>query len=139
MCNRYYDRHIVCDGLIIDNGKILLGLRDLEPDRGKWALFGGFLDWNETIEEAILREIKEEAGVNTEIVRLLGIYSDPDRSQKEQNVSVAYVLKINTDDKLIPQPGEIKELKWFNLDDLPGVIAFDHREMINDYLKSENS
>ncbi len=134
-CHRYNDRHMVCDGIIVENGKILLGLRDLEPEKGKWALFGGYLNWDETIEEAVIREVKEETGLTTKIIEFLGIYSNPKRDTGDQNVSVAYVLKRIGNDKLVPQPGEMKELKWFDLNNLP-ALAFDHDKIMGDYKNS---
>lgn len=133
-CGRYYDRHVVVDGLIVDKNKILLELRNHEPDKGIWALVGGFVDWNETSEQAILREVKEEIGIAVEIIKLLDVYSDPERDHGLQNVAIAYLLKpLNTD--FILKEDEVKEVKWFNFNNLPDNVAFDHRKMIEDYIR----
>ncbi|MBI2034435.1 MAG: NUDIX hydrolase [Candidatus Levybacteria bacterium] len=134
-CGRYYDRHVACDGLIVEDGKILLILRGMENHKGRWALIGGYLDWNETVEECIIREVKEEIGADTEIVKFFGVYSDPKRDPGDlQNVAIVFILKLLAREFIL-EKDEVLDLRWFPLDKLPANMAFDHRKIIEDYIK----
>lgn len=131
-CGRYNNRYMVVDGVVVRDGQILMIKRGIEPSKGWWALPAGYLDWNETTEEAVLRELKEETGVEGKVVELLGVYSSPERDPDDrQNVSVAYVIEPLSE---IGEGEEVEEIRWFDLDELPEKIAFDHRKMINDYV-----
>ncbi len=139
-CQRYYDRHAVVDALIVHDGKVLLELRNHEPDKGKWAFMGGYVDWDESTEQAIMREVKEEIGIETEVIGLFGVYSDPDRDHDRniQNVAIVYLIK-PLSYMFVLNPVEVKEVRWFSLDNLPDNIAFDHRRIIEDYKKLPHS
>jgi 8-oxo-dGTP diphosphatase len=133
-------RHVVVDMLVVKDKKILLvkrGDRWLEP--GKWAVPGGFLERDETGEQAALRELKEETGYNGRVIKLFQVIDNPRRRHEDrQNVSLVYLIKPF---KKVGEPdGEIAKVKWFDLDQLPPAkdIAFDHLEIIKIYLK-ENS
>lgn len=134
-CGRYYSRYLVVDPIVIKNGKILLirrkkGLRE----GGFWAFPGGIVDWNETCEEAVLRELKEESGVKGEIIKLFGVYADPKREKNDtQAVTVVFLIRFI---KQIPDfdKKEVEKIAWFSLDKLPSKIAFDHRKIIKDFI-----
>ena len=117
------------DGVILENGEILLIKRKGEPFKGKWALPGGFVEYNEKVEDAVIREIREETGVNAEIKELVGVYSDPKRDPRGHTVSIVFLLDIIS--------GEIKcgddacDAKFFNLKKLPD-LSFDHDIIISD-------
>src|SRR4051812_34553115 len=70
--------------------EILLIQRKNEPDKGKWALPGGFVEENETCEHGSIRELKEETGLEVKSVSLIGVYSDPWRDARGRTISVAY-------------------------------------------------
>lgn len=71
---------LTVDAVVTDeNGKIILIRRKNTPFQGSWALPGGFVEYGETVEKAILREVKEETGILIEISELVGVYSDPGR------------------------------------------------------------
>ena len=130
-------RHVVVDGLVIKDKRILLVKRGPGSfiEIGKWALPGGYLELDETCEQAIIREVKEETGYDGKIIKLLGIIDNPHRphEQNRQNVSVLYLIKALK--KVGSFDHEVSEIKWFDLDHLPTVeeIAFDHLDTINLY------
>ena len=105
-------------------------------EKGKWALPGGFLDMNETLEQAVLRELKEETGYTGKVIKLFQIVDNPRRRHEDrQNVALVYLVKPL---KKVGGPDhEISEIKWFDLNKLPPKkqIAFDHLEMIKLYIK----
>lgn len=134
-CGRYVSRDIVCSGIVIYDNKLLLIKRGINPEIGKWALPGGYISWDETAEEAVVREVKEETGIDAKVKKLLSVNSSPDRIPGEnlQNVGLFYVLEPLSFD-LKKQDGEIEDVKWFDLDKIP-ILAFDHNRVINDFIQ----
>lgn len=128
-------RPAVVDAVIINEGKILLSRRDTDPYRGYWVLPGGFVEMNETTEQAAVREAKEETGIKIEVLGIIGVYSDKKRDPR-QTVSTAYLAKM-IGGKLKPKKGENLEVKWFSLNSLP-KLGFDHEKMISDMMKVIN-
>ena len=89
-------RHVVVDALVIDGRKILLVKRAGQwVESGKWALPGGFLDRDETSQEAAVREVKEETGYESAVVKLFTVNDSPcrPREQNRQNVALVYLMK----------------------------------------------
>ncbi len=82
-------RHVVVDAIIVNKDKILLIKRAAHLiNGGKWAIPGGFLDRDETCEQAVLRELKEETGLTAKEIKLFKIIDDPKRKNEErQNVA----------------------------------------------------
>lgn len=115
------------DGLIVSSGKILLIKRNAAPFRGSYALPGGFVEYGETLEQAVLREIKEETGLDTQISHLIGVFSAPNRDPRRHTISVAFALEIL---RGTPKAGDdAAAAEFFALDELP-PLAFDHAEII---------
>lgn len=129
-CGRYNNRAVTVDAVIIKDTKVLLIKRGVEPFKGYWALPGGHSDWDETLEETVKREVKEEIGVEVVSLKQIGIYSDPKRHPK-QSINVPYGAEIQGEIKI---GDDAKEFRWFVLKELP-ELAFDHRKVIEDYLK----
>lgn len=128
-------RHVVVDMLVIDGNKILLVKRGGKwLEKGKWAVPGGFLDLNETGEQAALRELKEETGYTGKIIKLFQIVDNPRRRHEDrQNVSLVYLVQPL--EKVGEFDDEISEVKWFDLNNLPLAkdMAFDHLDTIKLY------
>ena len=122
---------IAVDGVWIKNGKILLIKRKNEPFKGKWALPGGFVEYGERVEDAVLREFQEEVGIKAKIKKLLGVYSDPKRDPRGHVISVVFLLEAEGE----PKAGDdAEDAKFFSLDNLP-PLAFDHEKIIKDAIK----
>ncbi len=96
------------------------------------ALPGGFVDVGESVENAVVREMKEEISLDVAIKALLGVYSDPSRDKRFHTASVVYICKatgtpIGADDA--------KEAKVYKLDEIPlNKLVFDHKKIVEDYL-----
>ncbi len=120
---------LTVDGVLIENEEILLIRRGREPFKGRWALPGGFVEYGETTESAVLREVREETGLETEIIRLLGVYSDPDRDPRGHTVSVVYMLRRKGGN--LKGGDDASEARLFSLDSLP-EMAFDHEKIVRD-------
>jgi 8-oxo-dGTP diphosphatase len=120
---------VTADAVVIEDGRVLLVLRGNPPFEGMWALPGGFVDYGEDTGSACVREAYEETGLDVEIKRLVGVYSDPGRDPRGHTVSIAY-LCVRVGGCL--KPGDdAKETGWHNLSALP-PLAFDHQKIIDD-------
>ncbi len=112
--------------------ELLLIQRKHEPFAGKWALPGGFMDMDETLEEAAVRELKEETGLQGIPLEQLKAYSALNRDPRHRTVSVAFT-GIMTNGQLLKAGDDAREAAWFPVDNLPG-LAFDHDRIIADGL-----
>ena len=127
--------------ILFSPDKILLIKRSTPPFVGYWALPGGRVDPGETVEQTIVREVKEETGLDIKIVRKVGEYH-------EQGVQAGFVydyypacfLVEAVGGEIRRQESEIQEIKLFSLSGVPKSLAFEHTQMINDYiaLQKEN-
>lgn len=97
-----------------------------------WAIPGGFVDIGEMVEVAAAREAKEEVSLDVVLIALLGIYSDPSRDNRGHTVTACYVAKASG--KPIAAD-DAKNCQIFNLDALPELLAFDHAQVLEDYLR----
>jgi 8-oxo-dGTP diphosphatase len=112
------------------NLNVLLIKRKNEPFQDQWALPGGFLEENETMEEGAKRELEEETGLKLEKLQQVGAFGTPGRDPRGRTISIAFVSLINAEPKLKANDDAL-DVKWFNLNDLPD-LAFDHRAIISE-------
>ena len=96
-----------------------------------WALPGGFVDYGESLEQAAVREAKEETGLDVVLTRQLHTYSDPGRDTRFHTITTVFVASSHG----IPQAGDdAKNLAVFETTSLPDRMAFDHRQILDDYV-----
>ncbi len=117
---------LTVDALIIYGGKIVLIRRKNPPYQNHFALPGGFVEVGETVEAAVVREAKEETGLDIELLKLLGIYSNPSRDPRGHTVSVCY-LAIGRGN--LKAGSDAKDTGLFSLNEVP-KLAFDHNKII---------
>jgi len=116
-------------GLDENDLKVLLIQRSLQPFQHTWALPGGFVRVDETLDEAARRELAEEAGVTDVYLEQLYTFGDLARDPRERVVTVAYYALAKLSDHRIRAATDAMGVGWFALDDLP-KLAFDHEEII---------
>jgi ADP-ribose pyrophosphatase YjhB (NUDIX family) len=115
----------------MESGGIIL-IKRKNPPLG-WAIPGGFVDYGESLEEAAIREAKEETNLDVELVRQFHTYSAPDRDPRHHTVTTVYIAKAKTK----PKAGDdAVAIGVFTESNLPDKIAFDHRLILRDYFKS---
>jgi len=124
---------VAVDIIILNNEKVVLVKRLNEPYKGYWALPGGFVEYGETVEQAAIREAKEETGLNVEILALVGVYSDPKRDPRGHVISIAFLA--TTVGGELRAATDAKEVKAFSINELPDKLAFDHAIILRDSLE----
>ena len=115
---------------IESKGIVLIKRRN--PPYG-WAIPGGFVDYGETLEEAAIREAKEETNLDIELKRQFHTYSDPERDPRHHTTSTVYIA---IGKGMLQAGDDAVEIGIFTELNLPDVLAFDHRSILNDYFRS---
>ena len=126
---------LMVDVVIPSEEGVVLIQRGSEPFEGQWALPGGFVEVGETVEQAAVREAAEETGLNVELTRLVGVYSEPDRDPRGHNVSVAFLARVLGGDLAAASDAAEVVVRAPNSVEL----AFDHRKIVDGALGLERS
>ena len=134
---------VTVDIVIVTRAKkprVLLIRRKHPPFEGMWATPGGFIDMDESLDDAARRELFEETGVRIKKLVQLHTFGDPQRDPRGRNIAVAYLALVNLDD-LQPRAGDdAAEVGWFSLA-RPPKLAFDHKDILaaaRKYLKARH-
>lgn len=114
--------------------RILLIKRKNEPYKNKWALPGGFMDEHETLEKAAERELFEETNLKEVSLKQFKTYSDPTRDPRGRTITTVFWTIINKENIQKTQPGDdASEAAWFSANNLP-PLAFDHNNIISEFI-----
>ena len=125
---------LTVDGILLEDYSVLLVQRKHRPFQGAWAIPGGFVEYGEKTEDAVVREVFEETGVKTMIRSLIGVYSDPHRDPRGHTVSIAYLINRVGGD--LNAGDDASSVKFFKLNDLP-KLAFDHAVIVKDAVQRD--
>lgn len=117
-----------------DNLKALLVKRAIEPFKDMWAIPGGFIRMNESLEEAAKRELVEETNVKDVYLEQLYTFGDPKRDPRTRVVTVAYFALVNSEKFKLKASTDVKDVRWFSMYELP-ELAFDHKKILEYALK----
>ncbi|MBL8793842.1 MAG: NUDIX hydrolase [Planctomycetia bacterium] len=110
--------------------KVLLIRRDLEPFRNRWALPGGFVRVEESLEQAVRRELQEETGIGQVFLEQLYTFGDVGRDPRERVVAVAYYALCKLSDHSIKAATDARDAAWFAVSEARH-LAFDHDRILN--------
>ncbi len=128
-----YKNPVPAVDLIIEiKGQGLVLIERLNPPPG-WALPGGFVEVGETLEQAAVREAKEETCLDVELLGQFHSYSDPKRDPRMHCISTVFVARATGTPRA---EDDAKSVAVYPKDRLPDVLAFDHRKILDDYLNS---
>ena len=117
-----------------DDLNFILIKRKNDPYKDYWALPGGFVEYGESVEDAAVREAKEETSIDVKLKELVNVYSNPNRDPRGHTVTVAYTAKGDLASK--KADSDASDIKIFSQEKLKDInIAFDHAKIINDCLK----
>jgi len=128
----YHNVVAAASAMVVQDGQVLLTRRKREPKKGRYDIPGGFIEPGETARQATLRELKEETGLEGEIVELLGVYDDH-YEDDTYTLGAHYIVKITAG---TPTAGDdAASLEWVDLEDLPHELSqsfFNVRQSIHD-------
>jgi 8-oxo-dGTP diphosphatase len=105
---------------------VLLVKRKHWPFEGRWAIPGGFVNMNESLELAARRELEEETGIRDIYLEQLYTFGEPKRDPRTRVISVAYIALVSADTQTLRVSEESTDVRWFPVRALPGPLAFDH-------------
>ncbi|MDJ0533727.1 MAG: NUDIX domain-containing protein [Xenococcaceae cyanobacterium MO_207.B15] len=111
-----------------DSLKVILIQRKLPPFQGQWALPGGFVHLDETLEQAAWRELREETGIQNVFLEQLYTFGDLNRDPRERIITVAYYALVNLGEYHLKATTDAADAAWFAIDNLPDLV-FDHLEI----------
>ena len=103
------------------------------PPHG-WALPGGFVDYGETLEQAAVREAKEETSLDVQLKRQFHTYSDPDRDPRQHTIATVFVATAQGQPKA---QDDAQEIGIFSRDEIDFTLAFDHNRILEDYFEQK--
>lgn len=133
MADTYEKPSVTVDVLIFtvqeNKLKIILVKRAIEPFKGSWAIPGGFVRKNESLEEAALRELSEETGVRDVYLEQLYSFGDPKRDPRGRVITVSFLALLPSENLKLKGSTDVTDAKWFALDELP-TLAFDHKKIV---------
>jgi 8-oxo-dGTP diphosphatase len=121
-------------GLDEQDLKVLLVQRELEPFKGRWALPGGFVRMEESVDDAARRELREEAGVRDVFLEQLYTFGDVKRDPRGRVITVAYYALVNLSEHELVASTDATNAAWFGIGDYP-ALAFDHVKILETALE----
>jgi len=113
-----------------DKAKLLLIRRKYEPFKGMWALPGGFVDMDEELEDAVVRELQEEAGLAGVPLEQMHTFGRIGRDPRGRQITIVYIGVANKGQNKIKAGDDAAEAKWFDVEKLPRDMAFDHNDCL---------
>lgn len=135
-CYKYPHPAVTADCIVYhrngDSIEVLLIKRKNEPYKACWAFPGGFINIDESAEDAATRELREETGLEVAKIEQLKAYSNPERDPRERIITIAFIAE--SDIKDVKGSDDAQEAKWFSIDELP-PLAFDHEDILKDAIK----
>jgi 8-oxo-dGTP diphosphatase len=111
--------------------EVLLIKRLHKPFEGMWAIPGGFINLDETLENAALRELCEETGIKNITLVRTGVYDEINRDPRQRTIAVAFAGFLEDTSQIPSAADDAAECKWFSINSIP-ELAFDHNKILNE-------
>ena len=110
--------------------RVLLIKRGNEPFKGKWAVPGGFVNMDEELEDAVVRELAEETGLTGVQLEQMRTFGTLDRDPRGRVITIVFMGIVKEEQMKVEAGDDAAEAQWFDIDELPEDMAFDHNEVI---------
>jgi 8-oxo-dGTP diphosphatase len=135
MTNKVSEIKVAVDAIVFgysksDGVSVLLIKRKYEPFKNNWAIPGGFVLENESLEEAVKRELQEETGISVNYLEQLYTFGEPNRDPRQRVISIAYFALVKSAlFQELKASTDAEEAQWFPINKLP-TLAFDHKKIL---------
>ena len=113
--------------------KVLLIKRGSEPFKGQWAVPGGFVNMDEEIEDAVVRELEEETGLTGVHLEQMHTFGTVGRDPRGRQITIVFMGVADEEQRQLKAGDDAAEAKWFDINELPDNMAFDHNEIVKDF------
>ena len=121
--------------ILNDNNELLLQKRAVPAEKDHWCIPGGRLEMFETLENAVIREAKEETDLDIEVIKLMGVCDHIIQEENAHWVATSYLCKIKSREPKIMEPDKASDMRWFSLDNLPDKLTITTKKALQDYRK----
>jgi len=125
---------VTVDAVVFSNTngktKVLLINRGKEPFKGKWALPGGFIDMDEELEDAVVRELEEETGLTGVRLEQMRTFGTVGRDPRGRQITIVFMGIVTEEQTKIKAGDDAAQAQWFDIEKLPDDMAFDHNEVV---------
>ena len=121
--------------IINDNNELLLQKRAVPAEKDHWCIPGGRLELFETLENAVIREAKEETDLDIEVLKIMGVCNHIIKEEEAHWIATSYLCKIKNGEPKIMEPDKASDMKWFSLDKLPDKLTITTKKALEDYNK----
>lgn len=121
--------------IINENNELLLQKRAVPAEKDHWCIPGGRVEMFETLEETVIREVKEETDLDVKIISIMGICNHIIKEENAHWVAASYLCKIEKGEAKIMEPDKASDMKWFPLNKLPEKITITTKKALEDYKK----
>lgn len=125
--------------IINDNEEILLLLRKKSPESGRWTIPGGSVEFGERVEDAIIREVNEELGIDVEVIKLLRVTNHIVKEEGQHWISPAFLVKHVSGTPVNKEPESHSEINWFSIHSLPDNVTITTSLALKSYLELDNT
>ncbi|MCI8277196.1 MAG: NUDIX domain-containing protein [Clostridia bacterium] len=121
--------------ILNDNNELLLQKRAVPAEKDHWCIPGGRLELFETLENAVIREAKEETDLDIEVLKIMGVCNHIIKEEEAHWIATSYLCKIKNGEPKIMEPDKASDMKWFSLDKLPDKLTITTKKALEDYNK----
>lgn len=121
--------------ILNEKNQLLLQKRAKSPEKGHWCIPGGKLEMFETLEHAVIREIKEETDLDIEVIKLMGVCDHIIHNEDAHWVAMSYLCRIKSGVPKIMEPDKALEMEWFDLNNLPSKLTITAKKALENYKK----
>lgn len=119
--------------ILNENNELLLQKRAVPAEKDHWCIPGGRLEMFETLEYAVIREVKEETDLDIKVIRLMGVCDHIIQDENAHWVAMSYLCKIEKGNPKIMEPDKASDMKWFALNELPDKLTITTKKALAYY------